>query len=66
MKWTKKHPKKSGFYWYREEHRTVILELREGFAKGALLTWDWQQGRLAQYPIATYPGEWYGPLKKPR
>ena len=66
MKWTIKHPTKPGFYWYRDEHRAVVLEVRESFAKGKLLAWDWQQGRLSQYDIATYTGEWYGPLKEPK
>jgi hypothetical protein len=66
MKWTTKHPSKAGFYWYREEHRAVVLEVMEGLIKGHWFVWDWQQGRLAQYPITEYSGEWYGPLKEPR
>jgi hypothetical protein len=66
MKWTTKQPTKTGFYWYRDENRTVVLEVREGMAKGHWFTWDWQQRRFAQYPIAEYPGEWYGPLKEPQ
>ena len=34
MKWTSKHPIKPGFYWYRDEHRAVVLEVRESFVKG--------------------------------
>jgi hypothetical protein len=66
MKWTSKHPNKPGFYWYRDKHRAVVLEVRESFAKGKMLVWDWQQGQLGQYDIAPYPGEWYGPLKEPK
>ena len=50
----------------RDNTRAVILEVRESFVKGKMLAWDWQGGRLSQYDIATYQGEWYGPLKEPR
>ena len=63
MKWTTKQPTKAGFYWYRDENRAVVLEVREALAKGHWFTWDWQQGRVSQYDIAPYTGEWYGPLK---
>jgi hypothetical protein len=66
MKWTHKHPVRPGFYWYRDEHRAVVLEVRESFVKGKMLVWDWQQGRLGQYVVAPYRGEWYGPLKEPK
>ena len=66
MKWTTKQPTKPGFYWYRDEHRAVVLEVRDSLIKGKMLAWDWQQGRLSQYDISTYRGEWYGPLKEPR
>ena len=66
MKWTTKLPTKAGFYWYRDETRAVVLEVRDSMVKGKMLAWDWQQGRLSQYDIANYRGEWYGPLKEPR
>ncbi len=66
MKWSPKPPTKPGFYWFRDKTRSVVLEVRESFVKGQMLAWDWQQGRLAQYSIAGYQGEWYGPLKEPK
>ena len=66
MKWTKKHPTKPGFYWYRDGQRAVVLEVRESFVMGKMLVWDWQQGWLGQYDITPYQGEWYGPLKEPK
>ncbi len=59
MKWTTKQPTKAGFYWYRDEHRAVVLEVLKGLRKGFFLTWDWQQGRLDRYSIEGYRGEWY-------
>ena len=66
MKWTIKQPTKAGFYWYRDGHRVVVLEVRDSFVKGKMLVWDWQDGRLGQYDISPYHGEWYGPIKAPK
>ena len=66
MKWTTTHPIKPGFYWFRDANRSVVLEVRDSFVKDKMLAWDWQGGRLGQYDIATYEGEWYGLLKEPR
>ena len=43
MKWTTKSPTKSGFYWYRDDKRAVVLEVRDSVRKGRTLTCDWQQ-----------------------
>lgn len=40
MKWTTKQLTRPGFYWYREENRAVVLEVRESFVKGKILAWD--------------------------
>ena len=44
----------------------VVLEVRDSFVKGKMLVWDWQSGRLGQYDVSPYHGEWYGPIKAPK
>ena len=62
----KKTPTKEGWYWYRDEEREVVLHVFDPMHNGYWKAWDWQNGRLQLYPIAEYPGEWYGPLEAPK
>ena len=54
MKWTTEHPTKAGFYWYRDDNRAVVLEVRDSLVKEKMLAWDWQNGRLSQIRLAKY------------
>lgn len=66
MKWPIKQPTKPAFYWYWDENRPVILEVRDRFVKAKMLDVELAGRALGQYDIATYKGEWYGLLKEPR
>ncbi len=66
LKWTPKTPKKAGWYWFRSEDKTVILNVFDPWKNGVLKAWDFDSVRFQLCAIADYNGEWQGPIYPPR
>ena len=49
MKWTTEHPTKAGFYWYRDDNRAVVLEVRDRLVKEKMLAWDCRMDGSARF-----------------
>ena len=66
MKWTTEHPTKAGYYWYRDDHRAVVLQVFKGVEKDHWFAWGLATQAAGSVSIAEYPGQWWGPFKEPR
>lgn len=64
MKWTTKAPTEDGYYWYRDsklDDPGIVLVSQ--FPSGTQICIF---GVSRVYPLSSYHGEWYGPLKEPK
>ena len=67
MKWTKRQPRKPGYYWHRNSWRLIDLTVAEIFIHSPS---DLVHVRLIgrsgdEYLDSGYRGEWYGPINPP-
>ena len=56
MKWTTEHPSKAGYYWYRDDHRAVVLQVFKGVGKDHWFAWGLGIQAAGSVSIAEYPG----------
>ena len=72
MTWTKKKPKKSGFYWFRgeimgyhgswEKMKSMPVRIDADFEDEPRMYFT---GSDASIPLSEARGEFYGPIEKP-